>query len=86
MDLLGISVRWPIVGAPMAGGPSTPTLTAAVNRAGGLGFLAGGYLTAEALARQIAEVETSGVSSFGVNRSTPISTLCAPRRRSSASR
>ncbi len=71
MDLLGISVRWPIVGAPMAGGPSTPTLTAAVSRAGGLGFLAGGYLTAEALAQQIAEVETLGVSSFGVNLFVP---------------
>jgi nitronate monooxygenase len=33
----------PIVQAPMAGGPSTPALAAAVSSAGGLGFLAAGY-------------------------------------------
>ena len=33
-----------VVAAPMAGGPSTPDLVAAVGEAGGLGFLAGGYL------------------------------------------
>jgi nitronate monooxygenase len=32
----------PIVLAPMAGGPSTPELTAAVSAAGGLGLLAAG--------------------------------------------
>jgi nitronate monooxygenase len=32
----------PIVQAPMAGGPSTPELAAAVTNAGGLGFLAAG--------------------------------------------
>ena len=32
----------PVVQAPMAGGPSTPELAAAVNRGGGLGFLAAG--------------------------------------------
>ena len=46
-EFLGLSVRWPIVGAPMAGGPSTPALAGAVSDAGGLGFLAGGYLTAD---------------------------------------
>lgn len=39
----------PILQAPMAGGPSTPALTAAVSRAGGLGFLAAGYLTPDQL-------------------------------------
>ena len=33
----------PVVQAPLAGGPSTPELTAAVARAGGFGFLAAGY-------------------------------------------
>ena len=36
----------PIIQAPMAGGPSTPELTAAVSGAGGFGFLAAGYLSA----------------------------------------
>jgi NAD(P)H-dependent flavin oxidoreductase YrpB (nitropropane dioxygenase family) len=34
----------PIVLAPMAGGPTTPELVAAVSEAGGIGFLAFGYL------------------------------------------
>jgi nitronate monooxygenase len=37
----------------MAGGPSTPELAAAVSGAGGLGFLAAGYLTPERLAEDI---------------------------------
>ncbi|HWD44202.1 MAG TPA: nitronate monooxygenase, partial [Actinomycetota bacterium] len=43
----------PIVLAPLAGGPSTPELTAAVSDAGGFGFLAGGYLTVSALAERL---------------------------------
>src|SRR5580704_18702946 len=57
-ELLGLPVRWPIVGAPMAGGPSTPRLAAAVSGAGGLGFLAAGYLGAEAMGGQIEELRS----------------------------
>ena len=32
----------PLLGAPMAGGPGTPRLAAAVSEAGGPGFLAAG--------------------------------------------
>ena len=46
----------PIIGAPMAGGPSTPELAAAVTNAGGLGFLAAGYRTPEDLEAQLAAV------------------------------
>ena len=63
----------PLIQAPMAGGPSTPALAAAVGRAGGLGFLAGGYLSAEALARQITELRAlldRGIP-FGVNLFVP---------------
>ena len=40
----------PIVGAPMSGDPGTPELAAAVSNAGGLGFLASGYISPERLA------------------------------------
>ena len=43
----------PIVLAPLAGGPFTPELAAAVCEAGGLGFLAAGYLKADALRERI---------------------------------
>jgi nitronate monooxygenase len=47
--------RWPqIVLAPLAGGPSTPELAAAVSNAGGLGFVAAGYLGADEFAELLA--------------------------------
>ncbi len=61
------SLAHPIVLAPLAGGPATPALAAAVSGAGGLGFLAAGYLSAAALAEQIAAVRAATVASFGVN-------------------
>ncbi|MDT4923648.1 MAG: nitronate monooxygenase, partial [Pseudonocardiales bacterium] len=39
----------PIIAAPLAGGPSSPALAAAVAEAGGLGFLAAGYLAPDTL-------------------------------------
>lgn len=46
-------LRIPVIAAPMGGGVSTPELAAAVSGAGGLGFLAGAYLTAEALTGEL---------------------------------
>jgi nitronate monooxygenase len=60
------SLAVPIVQAPMAGGPSTPELAMAVDRAGGLGFLAAGYLTPDRLRQDIAAVREQ-VDRFGVN-------------------
>ncbi|HET7397283.1 MAG TPA: nitronate monooxygenase [Intrasporangium sp.] len=60
-----------VIAAPMAGGPSTPELVAAVGEAGGLGFLAGGYLPVNALAEQIAEVWATTSRPFGVNLFVP---------------
>jgi nitronate monooxygenase len=39
---LAALMKLPIVGAPLAGGPSTPALAAAVCEAGGFGFVAAG--------------------------------------------
>ena len=63
-------LRVPLIQAPMAGGISTPSLAAAVGRADGLGFLAAGYLSPDAVAAQIAEVRES-VQLFGVNLFVP---------------
>lgn len=51
----------------MAGGPSTPALAAAVSNAGGLGFLAAGYKTPEALQAEITELRRLTEAPFGVN-------------------
>lgn len=68
--LAALGVSTPILAAPMAGGPTTPALVTAAARANGLGFLAGGYRTADALAEQIAKVRSDGVG-FGVNLFAP---------------
>ena len=62
-----LGVRLPIVAAPMAGGPSTPALVAAVGEAGGLGVLAGAYVSPEDLRAQIREVRRRTSAPFGVN-------------------
>lgn len=61
----------PLLGAPMAGGPGTPRLAAAVSQAGGLGFLAAGYLTAERLAADIAQARAITPGPVGVNIFVP---------------
>lgn len=67
-------LQHPIVLAPLAGGPSTPALAAAVSDAGGLGFLGGGYLSSEALLDDCRKVRARTSAPFGVN-------LFAPGRR-----
>jgi len=61
----------PIVLAPLAGGPSTPELAAAVSDAGGLGFLAAGYLSADALGERISRTRELTERPFGVNLFVP---------------
>lgn len=57
----------PIVQAPLAGGPSTAALAAAVSGAGGLGFLATGYKTPATVGEEIASVRALTDAPFGVN-------------------
>ena len=61
----------PIVQAPLAGGPSTPKLAIAVCEAGGLGFVAAGYKTADAVAEQIDAVAACTSRPLGVNVFVP---------------
>lgn len=77
-DLLGI--EHPIIQAPMAGGPSTPELAAAVSNAGGLGSLGAAYLTPEALRRDIAAVRRLTDRPFGVNLFLPESAPLSDER------
>jgi nitronate monooxygenase len=61
----------PIVGAPMAGGPGSPALAAAVSNAGGIGFVAAGYLTADRFADDIAAARAATTGPIGVNLFMP---------------
>lgn len=57
-----LSLSKPVIQAPMAGGPTTPRLAAAVSDCGGLGGLASGYLTPEVLRQQILETKKADIS------------------------
>ncbi|MDQ0943632.1 nitronate monooxygenase [Streptomyces sp. V1I1] len=63
--------RYPIVQAPMAGGASCPQLAAAVSEAGGLGFLAAGYKTADGMYQEVKQVRGLTGQPFGVNLFMP---------------
>src|SRR4051794_32364544 len=67
-----------IVQAPMAGGPSTVELARAVGDAGGLGFLAAGYLPAAKLRDQIRELRDATSAPFGVNVFVPGASAADP--------
>jgi nitronate monooxygenase len=64
-ELLGI--RWPVLLAGMAGGPSTPELVAAVTRAGGLGVFGATGMRAGALADAVRRARDLGGDPVGVN-------------------
>lgn len=68
LEQFGMSI--PLVAAPMAGGPTTPAMVFAANRAGALGMLAAGYKTAEAVEAELKAVRAEGIP-FGVNVFAP---------------
>ncbi|MGV0849122.1 nitronate monooxygenase [Mycolicibacterium phlei] len=68
--LHSLGVTLPVIAAPMAGGPTTPAMVVAAARAGGLGFLAAGYKTADAVRSEIAAVRDASVP-LGVNLFAP---------------
>ncbi|MGW1841705.1 nitronate monooxygenase [Streptomyces sp. NPDC001966] len=70
--------RYPIVQAPMAGGASCPQLVAAVCAAGGLGFLAAGYKTADGMYNEIKQLRGLTGQPFGVNVFMPQPALADP--------
>jgi nitronate monooxygenase len=61
----------PIVQAPLGGGPSTPELAAAVGEAGGLGFLAAGYRSVDAVGADLATLRGLSRRAFGLNLFAP---------------
>ena len=66
-----LDVENPVVQAPMAGGPTTPELVAAVSNAGGLGSLGAAYLPPETLREQVREIRDLTGGPFGVNLFVP---------------
>ncbi|MCV7028007.1 nitronate monooxygenase [Mycobacterium sherrisii] len=67
--LADLNVR--VLGAPMAGGPSTPALAAAISNSGGLGFLAAGLQSAAEMADSILATRRLTSGPIGVNLFVP---------------
>jgi nitronate monooxygenase len=65
--LTKLGVRLPILQAPMAGGPDTPALAAAVSQAGGLGSLGCGYLAPEAIDAAVGKTRALTARPFALN-------------------
>jgi nitronate monooxygenase len=68
LEQFGMSI--PVIAAPMSGGPTTPAMVSAANQAGGLGLLAAGYKTVQAIEAEIKSVRSEGIP-FGVNIFAP---------------
>ena len=62
-----LGIEYPIIQAPMAGGPSTPELVAAVSNAGGLGSLGAAYLTPDQITDAIRRIRALTDKPFNVN-------------------
>src|ERR1035437_1746453 len=66
-----LGLTTPIILAPMAGGPGTPELAAAVSNAGGLGFLGVNYLTPQQIEEAVNRTRRLTQKVFGVNLFAP---------------
>ncbi len=73
-----LGIEHPILLAPMAGGPSTPDLVAAVSEAGALGSFAAGYLPPEAIRAAIRDIRARTRRPFAVNLFVPEPAQRAP--------
>lgn len=67
-----LNVKYPIIQAPMAGGPTSTALVAAVSNAGGLGMIGAGYMTPVQIREQIRDVKQMTNHAFGINFFVPV--------------
>src|SRR5262245_65883681 len=62
-----LGIRLPIIQAPMAGGPTTPELVAAVSAAGALGSFGFAYTQPESMQRDMEAVRAHTNAPFNLN-------------------
>lgn len=66
-----LSIKLPVILAPLGGGPCTPKLVAAVSNTGALGFLAAAYLSPYEIEQNISRIQKLTARPFGVNLFAP---------------
>lgn len=74
-----LEIEHPIFQAPMGGGATTPSLVSTVCNAGGLGFLAAAYLSADQIVEASRAVRANTMRPFGINLFAPIDAEPLPR-------
>jgi nitronate monooxygenase len=79
-----LEIEHPIVQAPMAGGPTTPELVAAVSNAGGLGSLGAAYLPPVKIREQVRKIRDLTERPFSVNLFVPVPFEANPQEIESA--
>ncbi|MET3729418.1 nitronate monooxygenase [Fictibacillus halophilus] len=66
-----LNIKYPIIQAGMAGGPTTPELVAEVSEAGALGTLGAGYMTPQQIETALRDIQQLTQSSIAVNLFLP---------------
>ncbi|KAL0476738.1 nitronate monooxygenase [Acrasis kona] len=74
MSLTRLGLRYPLIVAPMAGGPSTPKLTAISSNTGALGSIGAAYLTPNQIKIAADEVKKNTQKPFAINLFVPSNT------------
>ncbi|KTC76943.1 NAD(P)H-dependent flavin oxidoreductase [Legionella brunensis] len=69
-----LGIQWPMIQAPLGGGPSTPELVAAVSNSGGIGSLAAAYLCPYEIEQAIQRILQLTDAPYGVNLFAPAKT------------
>ena len=75
--LKDLGLRFPLIVAPMAGGPSSAELVSAVSIAGALGSIGGAYLSPSDLESLVVKVKSQTSRAFAVNLFIPASPVQA---------
>lgn len=66
-----LKMKWPLMLAPMAGGPGSSDLIATVSESGGLGCLGAAYLNAKAIDETVIEIRNKTKRPFSINLFLP---------------
>ncbi|MCM3733601.1 nitronate monooxygenase [Fictibacillus nanhaiensis] len=66
-----LNIKYPIIQAGMAGGPTTPELVAAVSNAGALGTLGAGYMSPKDIRNVLSQITKQTTAPFAVNLFLP---------------
>ncbi|RMX20795.1 nitronate monooxygenase [Legionella jordanis] len=66
-----LGIKWPLILAPLGGGPSTPELVAAVTNSGGLGSFAAAYLPPGQIEEEVRRLRDLTSGPFAINLFAP---------------